>query len=143
MKNIVVVDEDIDVFSADDVAWAMATRFHAGRDLVLGESLRGFYEDPTANEQGQLTKMGFDATASANAEDRIKGRRPRPPQLDGAARFNGVRDALAAGPKNFLQLMSALGTRDGRELVLALGELRQRGALARLPDGEYVLKDAK
>jgi 2,5-furandicarboxylate decarboxylase 1 len=52
-----------------------------------------------------------------------------------------VRGALASGPKNFQQLMSALGSRDGRELVLALGELRQRSELARLPDGEYALKD--
>jgi 2,5-furandicarboxylate decarboxylase 1 len=141
MKHIVVVDDDIDVFSDDDIAWAMATRFHAGRDLVLADNLRGFYEDPTADGQGQLSKMGFDVTAPASAAARIKGRRPRPPRLDGAPRFNSVRDALASGPKNFMQLMSAMGSRDGRELALALGELRQRSELARLPDGEYALKD--
>lgn len=140
MKHIVVVDDDIDVFSDQEMAWAMATRFHAGRDLILAHNLRGFYEDPTADDQGQLSKMGFDVTAAANTEARLKGRRPRPPRLDGAARFNSVRDALASGPKNFLQLMSALGTRDGRELVLALGELRQGNELARTPDGQYELK---
>jgi 3-polyprenyl-4-hydroxybenzoate decarboxylase len=136
-----VVDDDIDVFSDEEVAWAMATRFHAGRDLVLADNLRGFYEDPTADGQGQLSKMGFDVTAPAGAQTRIKGRRPRPPRLDGTPRFNSVRDALASGPKNFQQLMAALGSRDGRELVLALGELRRRSELARLPDGEYALQE--
>jgi len=143
MKHIVVVDDDIDIFSDEDVSWAMATRFHAGRDLVLADDLRGFYEDPTADAQGQLAKMGFDVTAPAGAEARIKGRRPRPPRPDGAPRFNSVRDALAQGPKTFGQLMASLGSRDGRELALALGELRRRGELGRLPDGEYALNEAK
>src|SRR6202012_1756051 len=44
MKHVVVVDDDIDVFDDEAVSWAMATRFHAGRDLVLASQLRGFYE---------------------------------------------------------------------------------------------------
>jgi UbiD family decarboxylase len=142
MKHIVVVDDDIDVFSDGEVAWAMGTRFRADRDLVLANNVRGFYEDPTADEQGHIAKIGFDVTAPARTAERIKGRRPRPPQLDDSPRFNSLRDALAAGPKNFLQLMSAMGSRDGRELAVALGELRREGLLTRLPDGEYALKDA-
>jgi UbiD family decarboxylase len=142
MKHIIVVDDDIDVFCEEEVAWAMATRFRADRDTVLAQNLRGFYEDPTADEQGQIAKIGFDATAPAHASARIRGRRPRPPKLDGSPRFNSVRDALAGGPKTFLQLMTAIGSRDGRDLALALGELRREGVLARLPDGEYALKDA-
>ena len=141
MKHIVVVDDDIDVFADEEVAWAMGTRFSADRDTVLASNLRGFYEDPTADEQGHISKIGFDATAPARTAERIKGRRPRPPKLDGSPRFNSVRDALAGGPKNFLQLMSAMGSRDGRELAVALGELRRQGLLTRLPEGEYALKD--
>jgi UbiD family decarboxylase len=141
MKHVTVVDDDIDVFSDDDMAWAMGTRFRADRDTVVVQNVRGFYEDPTADEQGHIAKIGFDATAPAHAAERIKGRRPHPPRLDGTPRFNSVGDALASGPKNFLQLMTALGSRDGRELALMLGELRRQGAITRLPDGEYALKD--
>jgi UbiD family decarboxylase len=141
MKHVTVVDDDIDVFSDDDMAWAMGTRFRADRDTVIVQNVRGFYEDPTADEQGHIAKIGFDATAPVGAAGRIKGRRPRPPRLEGMPRFDSVRDALAGGPKNFLQLINALGSRDGRELALMLGELRREGALIRLPDGEYELND--
>ena len=141
MKHIVVVDDDIDVFSDEEVEWAMATRFRSDRDLVLGSDFRGFYEDPSADEHGKIAKIGFDVTASPQAAMRIKGRRPRPPTINAAAPFKTVSDALASGSKNFLQIMIAVGSRDGREVTLALNELRQQGRLARLPDGEYALKE--
>lgn len=141
MKHIVVVDDDIDIFSDEEIEWAMGTRFRADRDVVMVSNVRGFYEDPTADAEGNIAKIGFDLTAPARAADRIRGRRPHPPRLNGAARYNSLRDALAAAPKNFLQLMEAIGSRDGRDVTLALGELRREGVLTRLPDGEYALKD--
>jgi hypothetical protein len=36
--------------------------------------------------------------------------------------------------------MDALGSRDGREIAVALDELREQGILARLDDGEWTLK---
>jgi UbiD family decarboxylase len=141
MKHIVVVDDDIDVFSDEEVEWAMATRFRSDRDLVLGNDFRGFYEDPTADAEGRIAKIGFDLTAPPQAAARIKGRRPRPPVVNGSAAFKTIRDALAEGPKNFGQIMAALGSRDGREVTLELDTLRQRGGLTRLEDGQYTLKD--
>jgi UbiD family decarboxylase len=143
MKHIIVVDDDIDVFSDADIAWAMGTRFRADCDTVLEHGVRAFYEDPTADERGVIGKIGFDATAPARTAERIKGRRPAPPRLEDAPRFNSVRDALAAGPKNFLQLMSAIGSRDGRELALMLRELHRQDVLTRLADGEYGLKETR
>jgi 2,5-furandicarboxylate decarboxylase 1 len=140
MKHIVVVDDDIDVFSDEEVEWAMATRFRSDRDLVLGNDFRGFYEDPTADAQGRIAKIGFDLTAPPQAAARIKGRRPRPPVVNGSPAFKSIRDALAAGPKNFGQIMAAVGSRDGRELTLELDALRRQGGLTRLDDGQYVLK---
>jgi 2,5-furandicarboxylate decarboxylase 1 len=141
MKHIIVVDDDIDVFSDEEVEWAMATRFRSDRDLVLGNDFRGFYEDPSADEHGKIAKIGFDLTASPQATERLKGRRPRPPRINGSASFKTVADALASGSKNFLQIMAAVGSRDGRDITLALDELRQQGRLTRLPDGEYALQE--
>ncbi|MBM6997732.1 UbiD family decarboxylase [Paenibacillus sp. DXFW5] len=35
LRHIVVVDEDIDVFNGEEVAWAIGTRFDAERDLLV------------------------------------------------------------------------------------------------------------
>ena len=64
---------------------------------------------------------------------------PAPPTLEGS-RFDSVRIALEDGPKSFEALMAALGTRDGREVVLALEDLRNEDSLTRLKEGEYALK---
>ena len=41
---------------------------------------------------------------------------------------------------HFSKLMSALGSRDGREIVLEIEKLRDQGLLERNADGEYHLK---
>ncbi len=61
MKHVVVVDEDIDVYDPEDVEWAIATRFLAGKDMVVkhepGSSL-----DPCVCEDRMTYKVGLDAT---------------------------------------------------------------------------------
>ena len=47
--------------------------------------------------------------------------------------------ALSRGPRHFGDLMNAVGSRDGREVVLELDELRQAGKLVRNEDGKYAL----
>ena len=138
-KHVTVVDDDVDVFSDEDVEWAMATRFRADRDLVTGTGYRGFYEDPTADSEGKIAKMGFDATAKHSAS-KINRRRPKPPKLNGTAACKTVREALASGPKRFMEIMEAVGSRDGIDVTLALTALSKDGGLVRLPDGEYALK---
>jgi len=50
--------------------------------------------------------------------------------------------ALADGPKFFVELMSARGSRDGREIVRELDALRARGTLERDAEGRYVYRPA-
>ena len=47
--------------------------------------------------------------------------------------------ALAQGPATYLELMAAVGTRDGRELLRDFGKLYEQGRLTRLKDGRYTL----
>jgi UbiD family decarboxylase len=61
MKQVTVVDEDIDVFDDRDVEWAVATRFQADRGLVVLDGVRGSSIDPSAND-GITAKLGIDAT---------------------------------------------------------------------------------
>jgi len=61
MKQVVIVDEDIDVFDDRDVEWAIATRFQADRGLVVLQGVRGSSIDPSGND-GITAKLGIDAT---------------------------------------------------------------------------------
>ena len=52
-----------------------------------------------------------------------------------SATAGSVREALREGPLYFREIMDALGTDDGRELVLELGQLHEEGVLTRGPTG--------
>jgi 2,5-furandicarboxylate decarboxylase 1 len=65
VKKAVVVDGDVDPEDAQEVEWALATRFQADRDLIVIPELRGQPIDPSSQWTGEgflTTKMGLDAT---------------------------------------------------------------------------------
>jgi 2,5-furandicarboxylate decarboxylase 1 len=63
LKNVIIVDEDIDPSNPVEVEYAMATRFQADRDLVIVPRVRGSSLDPSSDQKNLLTtKMGVDAT---------------------------------------------------------------------------------
>ena len=65
LKQVTVVDEDIDPNSSESVEYAMATRFQADKDLIILKNVRGSSLDPSSNQQKLRTaKMGIDATKS-------------------------------------------------------------------------------
>jgi UbiD family decarboxylase len=68
VKQVIIVDEDIDPEDSRMVAWAVATRFQGDRDLVVIPKGSGFIIDPSARRRdGALltTKVGMDATIPA------------------------------------------------------------------------------
>jgi 2,5-furandicarboxylate decarboxylase 1 len=141
VKHAFIVDEDVDVFSDEEMEWAMAVRFRADRDLIVAADMPGFYADPAADQNGRVTKAGFDLTAPVGQPDTIDFRRAyAPAAASEAPRFNRVIDALNASPLYFGQLLAAIGSTDGREIALELDVLRERGVLTRLPNGEWALK---
>jgi|EndMetStandDraft_8_1072994.scaffolds.fasta_scaffold85548_2 UbiD family decarboxylase len=142
VKHVFVVDDDVDVFSDEQMEWAMATRFRAGSDIVMATGYPGFYMDPTRDASGLIDKVGFDLTAPYGIPDTIETRRPRAPRFDGQKRCDTAREALTAGPLFFAQIMEALGSTDGREVALELHSLHERGLLTRLANGEWALKDS-
>jgi 2,5-furandicarboxylate decarboxylase 1 len=50
-----------------------------------------------------------------------------------------VEEALTSGLKTFFEIMNAIGSRDGREILEAFDDLRRQGRLQRLDDGRYAL----
>jgi len=134
-KHVFVVDPDIDVFSDEQVDWAFATRFQADRDLVVATGMRTLPLDPSLAGSSTGAKAGFDLTLPIG-ERILEHRIPKPPTLDGR-RFESLRAALADGPKFFAELMAAVGSRDGREIVRELEALRGAGTLSRDQEGRY------
>lgn len=144
VKNVFIVDPDIDVFSDDQMEWALATRFRPERDVHVESGFRASPLDPSLDPETKIgSKAGFDLTLPFGGEKNIELSLPEPPDFTGP-RFASVRDALLDGPKHFEQLMAALGSADGREVVLLVDELRQAGVLGREPgEGRYLLVDPK
>ena len=76
IKQVVVVDEDVEVHDPQQVEWAVATRFQADRDLIIIPGAQGSILDPSTtvgqiigpgsvppmHMQGLSAKMGLDAT---------------------------------------------------------------------------------
>src|SRR5205814_8487578 len=82
-------------------------------------------------------EAGFDLTLPFGERSGVESRLPAPPRYEGR-RFESLEAALADGPKFFVELMSARGSRDGREIVRELEALRQSGRLERDAVGRYV-----
>lgn len=140
-KHVWIVDPDIDIRSDGQVDWAMATRFQADRDLVVQSGFRAIPLDPSLNGARVGSKAGFDCTlpfAQAMAGAPII---PEPPRYAGK-KFASVADAIADGPKFFEDLMAAVGSRDGREIVLVLEDMRKAGKVGRDKEGRWVAPKA-
>jgi UbiD family decarboxylase len=139
VKNVFVVDPDIDIFSDEQMDWALATRFQPDRDLVVLDGMRTLPLDPSLTAGGRTgAKAGFDLTWPFGTGTRLETRVPEPPRFAGE-RFASIEAALAHGPKFFEELMAAVGSRDGREVVRAIDTLRQKG-LDRDAEGRYCIK---
>jgi 3-polyprenyl-4-hydroxybenzoate decarboxylase len=136
VKHVFVVDPDIDIFSNEQMDWAFATRFQADRDLIVMDGMRTVPIDPSLMGNRVGAKAGFDLTWPVGAAARLDMRVPEPPRYSGK-RFPSLEAALADGPKSFEELMSALGSRDGREIVRALEALRANTVIGRDAEGRY------
>ena len=68
VKQVIVVDEDVDIHDPAEVEWAVATRFQADRDLVIISESQGSKLDPSTRD-GVGAKMGLDATKPLAAHE--------------------------------------------------------------------------
>ncbi len=138
VKNAFVVDPDIDIFSDQQMEWALGTRFQADKDLIIVSGVRLSPLDPSLHGSPVGAKAGYDLTWPMAAAGKWELSTPTPPTYAGA-KFASIRAALEHGPKRFEALMAAVGSRDGREIVRELDTLRDSG-LERDDQGRYFLK---
>jgi 2,5-furandicarboxylate decarboxylase 1 len=75
LKQVVVVDDDVDVFDDEQVGWALATRFQADTDLMVVPRARGGGLDPSAGPGGVTAKLAMDATVGTQARGQFAAMR--------------------------------------------------------------------
>jgi 2,5-furandicarboxylate decarboxylase 1 len=138
VKHVFLVDEDIDVFDDAQIDWALATRFQADRDLVVASGFRAVPLDPSLDGSRTGAKVGFDCTKPFGKGANFEFTTPEPPQLPQRER-RSIEAVLKDGPATYLDLMAALGTRDGREILRIFDKLYKEGRLGRTDDGRYTL----
>ena len=101
IKQVIVVDDDVQVHEPQQVEWAVATRFQADRDLVVIHGAQGSVLDPSTtigqdfgdgvapppHLQGLSAKMGLDATRPVVYHEHVftKVRVPGEDEVDLAA----------------------------------------------------------
>jgi 3-polyprenyl-4-hydroxybenzoate decarboxylase len=142
IKHVFVVDPDIDVYSDQQMDWALATRFQADRDLMIANGFRAMPLDPSLEGSRTGAKLGFDLTLpllAPGASRALEHMIPTPPlPASGPARASSPEQALAAGPLTFAELMRAIGSRDGRELVRWMEAEHEAGRLHRDEAGRWL-----
>lgn len=114
IKQVIVVDDDVQVHEPQQVEWAVATRFQADRDLVVIHGAQGSVLDPSTtigqdfgdgiapppHLQGLSAKMGLDATKPVVYHEHVftKVRVPGEDEVDLAAVIDtAARVDFAAG----------------------------------------------
>lgn len=62
LKQVVIVDNDVDIFDLQDIEWAITTRTQASMDFTIVEGALGSSLEPSHDLRGVTDKLGIDAT---------------------------------------------------------------------------------
>ena len=93
VKQVIAVDDDVDIHDPAAVEWAVCTRARAERDLLLLGGMGTSRSDPL-NAGGVITKVGIDATRHSADRDDWRDARPAEAML-ARARASLVRSRTA------------------------------------------------
>src|ERR687891_576166 len=170
IKHVTIVDDDIDVFDATDVEWAVATRVQADRDVLIVSNARSKPLDPslpppTTGRIPTTAKMGIDATIPDNVPasryNRIvyyhQGKVKLSDYLgptDGAATrtveprptetldslLDKVETALGKSHYFFADLLEMFPKADYKTVASAVARLHERGKISQDKDGKIELR---
>ncbi len=62
IRNVIVIDRDVDMYEPSEIQWALTNRVHWEDDVFSVPGAQGHEMDPTADQRGISTKVGIDAT---------------------------------------------------------------------------------
>ncbi len=171
LKHVVVVDDDIDVWNAMDVEWAIATRVQGDRDVMVIPGARAKPLDPSlaVMPPGVVptgAKVGIDATIGegipkerferiayayadrAKIDDYVAGKADPAPAAGG--NDDKIIEAVAAKivalvektPLYYQDVAAKLGDHDFQTVARALGQLYTAEKLWQDPRGRLCLRDS-
>ena len=69
IKNVIVVDRDVNIHDPSDVLWAFSNRVNPREDIFIVSNSQGHELDPCSDETGVQHKMGIDATLPKNRKE--------------------------------------------------------------------------
>ena len=80
LKHVILVDEDVDIYDATDVMWAMTTRYQGDVDTIFIPGVRGHSLDPSGTPEynqllkgpGITCKTIFDCTVPWSLKERFQ-----------------------------------------------------------------------
>ncbi len=170
LKHVVVVDDDIDVFNAMDVEWAIATRVQGDKDVFIIPGSRAKPLDPSlaVTPPGVVptgAKVGIDATISdgipkerferiaypytdrAKIDDYYAGKAdPVQKASSGEKAVNELAAKIAAAieqtPKYYSELAEQFADYDFPTVARALGKLHEDGTLWQDARGRHCLRNS-
>jgi 2,5-furandicarboxylate decarboxylase 1 len=152
IKHVVVVDDDIDVFDATDVEWAIATRVQGDKDVIIIPGARAKPLDPSlaVTPPGVVptgAKVGIDATIGegiprerferiayayadrAKIADYVKGKADAGPRAAGhddkvAAQLAArILKLIEQEPKYYQEIAEHFGEHEFQAVARAMGRL--------------------
>lgn len=171
LKHVVVVDDDIDVFNAMDVEWAIATRVQGDKDVIIIPGSRAKPLDPSlaVTPPGVVptgAKIGIDATISegipkerferiayaytdrAKIADYYAGKAdPVQQASSGDAAVTELAGKIVTviekTPKYYSELAEQFADYDFQTVARALGKLHEDGTLWQDPRGRMCLRNSQ
>jgi 2,5-furandicarboxylate decarboxylase 1 len=169
IKHVVVVDDDIDVFDATDVEWAIATRVQGDKDVIIIPGARAKPLDPSlaVTPPGVVptgAKVGIDATIGegiprerferiayayadrAKIGEYVKGKADKKPATVAgddkavAALAEKIRKLIEAEPLYYSEIAEKFSDHDFQAIARALGKLHADEKLWQDARGRMCLK---
>jgi len=171
IKHVVVVDDDIDVFDATDVEWAIATRVQGDRDVIVIPGARAKPLDPSlaVTPPGVVptgAKVGIDATIGegiprerferiayayadrARINDYLEGKQDAQPRTAGrdealvASLAGRIARLIESEPKYYQEIAGHFADHEFQAVARALGKLHAEEKLWQDPRGRMCLRDS-
>ena len=169
LKHVVVVDDDIDVFDANEVEWAIATRVQGDRDILIVRDARAKPLDPSLSQGFGVVptgaKVGIDATipegiphehyerityayaSTARIEDYIGGKSDATGDSGDESVVKCLADRIAAAietePQYYTDIAERFSTYNFNTVARAIGHLHATGRLWQDPRGRMCIRGSK
>jgi 2,5-furandicarboxylate decarboxylase 1 len=170
LKHVVIVDDDIDVFNAMDVEWAIATRVQGDKDILIVTNARGKPLDPSLPPTPPgivptTAKVGIDATIgegipkeryeriayayadTAKIGDYVKGKADASGQAGSdravADLAENILSTIRQTPLYYTEIAERFSAYDFQTVARALGVLHQTERLWQDPEGRMCERGSK